>query len=189
MEDLELINHTAEQVMELLRPDEDHDIAVVQNGMALYFQDAVDAARVEKDIITAEVYDLVIHKVSMHMLFPQLWSCTCGSDFICRHEMAVFFSFYSEMGSVMDWVEEWKTSLRRRSSPVLPIKRASEVFAKKQEEVVLEQSYASYKEFVASTFSERIESELHAPAYMLEGHLQKYLNYIGTKEPIEREWK
>ncbi len=189
MEDLELINHTAEQVMGLLRPDEDHDIAVVQDGMALYFQDVVDAARIEKDVINAEVYDLVIHKVDMPMLFPQLWSCTCGSHFICRHQMAVFFSFYSKVGSVMEWVEEWKISLRRKSSPVLPIKRASEVFAEKKEEAMLEQNYASYKEFVARAFSEQIEGELHVPAYIMESHLQKYLNYIGKKEPMEREWK
>ena len=72
---------------------------------------------------------------------------------------------------------------------VLNIKRASEVFAERKEEVVLEKSYSSYKEFVSRAFSEQIESDLQAPPYIMENRLQQYLNYIGKKEPLEREWK
>ncbi len=85
-----LLEYAAEQVKELLKPDQDQDVAVVQDGMALYFQEVVDAAPVEEDVIHAEVYDLAPYKVEMPLLFPPLWSCTCGNDFICRHQMAVF---------------------------------------------------------------------------------------------------
>ena len=120
----------------------------------------------------------------MHLLFPQLWSCTCGDDFICRHQMAVFFSFYGEVGSVMEWVEDWKKSRRPPLPQELNIKRASEVFAERMEEVTLEKSYSAYKEFVTSSFSEQIESDLQVPPYIMENRLQQYLNYIGKKEPL-----
>lgn len=183
-----VLEYTAEQVKELLQPDRDHDVAAVQKGMALFFDEVVSSAPVQDNVIHAEVYDLTEHKVELHLLFPQLWSCTCGDDFICRHQMAVFFSFYSEVGSVMEWVEDWKTSRRPTLPEGLPIKRASEVFAEKKEEA-LEKSYASYKEFVGRLFSEQIESQLQAPPYIMENRLQQYLNDIGKKEPIEREWK
>lgn len=184
-----LLDYTAEQVQELLKPDEDHDVAVVQDGMALFFQDVVESTHAEREVITAEVHDLAMHKVEMHLLFPQLWSCTCGDDAICRHQMAVFFSIYSEVGSVTEWVDEWKNSGRPPLPQGLNIKRASEVFAEKKEEVVLEKSYAAYKEFVAQVFSEQIESDLEVPPYIMENRLQQYLNHIGKKEPIEKEWK
>ncbi len=184
-----LLEYTAEQVKELLKPDQDHDVAVVQDGMTLFFDGVVDSAPVKEDVIKAEVYDLAMHKVELHLLFPQLWSCTCGDDFICRHQMAVFFSFYSEVGSVMEWVEDWKTSRRPTLPQELNIKRASEVFAERKEEVTLEKSYSAYKEFVTSSFSEQIESDLQVPPYIMENRLQQYLNYIGKKEPLEREWK
>ena len=153
--------------------------------MALLFDGVVDISNPNQEIITAEVYDIVQHQVKMHPLFPKVWSCTCDSNFICRHEMAVFFSLYSESLSVMDWVEEWKAS----TPPVLPIKRASEVFAKRREDAVLEKSYSSYKEFVTRTFTERIESQLQVPSYIIEDRIQNYLNDIGKKAPIEQEWK
>lgn len=183
-----MLEYTAEQVKELLQSDQDHDVEAVQNGMALFFDDAVSSAPVKDNVIQAEVYDLEMYKVELHLLFPQLWTCTCGDDFICRHQMAVFFSFYSQVGSVMEWVEDWKTSSRPALPKELPIKRASEVFARKKEEA-LEKSYASYKEFVAKSFSEQIESNLQLPPYIMENHLQQYLNDIGKYEPIEREWK
>ena len=108
--EIELLDYTSKQLKELLESDQEHDIAVVQDGMALYFQEVVDSAPIEGEVIKAEVFDLVMYKVDMHLLFPQLWRCTCGDDFICRHQMAVFFSFYSEVGSVTEWVEEWKNS-------------------------------------------------------------------------------
>lgn len=184
-----LLDYTAEQIKKLLKPDQDHDVAVVQEGMALYFQGVVDAAPMEKEIVIAEVFDLVIHKVDMHLLFPQLWSCTCGDDFICRHQMAVFFSLYSELGSVMDWVEEWKNDV----SPALPqafnIRRASEIFAERKEEAIIDKSYPSYKEFVTQAFSEQFEHKQQMPAYMMEEQIRQYLKYIGRKAPLEREWK
>lgn len=187
--EIELLDYTSEQLKELLKPDQDHDVAVVQDGMALYFQEVVDSASVQQEVITAEVYDIARYKVEMHLLFPKLWSCTCGDEFICRHQMAVFFSFYSEVGSVMEWVEEWKNSGRPTLPEGLPIKRASEIFAEKQEEAVLEKSYSAYKEFIDRAFSEQIESGLQVPPYIMENRLQQYLNHIGKKEPIEREWK
>ena len=42
-----LLEYTAEQVKELLKPDEDHDVAVVQDGMTLFFDGVVDAAPIE----------------------------------------------------------------------------------------------------------------------------------------------
>ena len=34
-----LLEYTAEQVKELLKPDQDHDVAVVQDGMTLFFEE------------------------------------------------------------------------------------------------------------------------------------------------------
>ncbi len=89
----------------------------------------------------------------------------------------------------MEWVEEWKTSVLPPLPKEINIKRASEIFAEKKEDGVLEKSYVSFKEFVARSFSEQIESNLQVPPYIMENRLQHYLNYIGKKEPLEREWK
>ncbi|RID84997.1 hypothetical protein D1953_12660 [Peribacillus asahii] len=183
----QLLQYTAEQVKKLLNPDSAHDAAVVGEGLTLYTQNVVETSSQGDEWIQAEVYDIERHQVKLELLFPQNGRCTCGANFICRHQLALFFSHYSEIASVTEWIEEWQQS--KKPSP-LPIQKASEVFAKKAQEASgLAKDYFAYKEFVAHTFHEKVESELHAPAYLLDGHIQQYLQELKAKAPIESEWK
>lgn len=72
----------------------------------------------------------------------------------------------------------------------IDIKRASEVFAEKRgKDGVIPKSYEAYKEFIDRAFAERIESQLRAPAFLLEEHIGHYLNELKKNAPVEREWK
>lgn len=186
----EWLEFASEKLMELLRSDDERDVATVTEGMNLFYQGAVEVTGTDKEVVFAEVYDVHRHEVEMHLLYPQLWRCPCDAPFLCRHQMAVFFSLYSDFFSVMEWIEEWKSRKRPALPKDLNIKRASEVFAsQRKENAVLEKSYLAYKEFVANAFAEKIEHRLMVPGYVMEGQIEEYLTYIGKKAPIEREWK
>ena len=126
------------------------DSDVVNQGLQLYRQGLVDLKEEAVDTITAEVQDVTRYKARLNLLFPQDGSCTCDSRFICRHQMAVFFSAYSEYASVSDWLSEWNAPKNTTPAQALQqVKRASELLKQVEEKsIILDKSYPSWKQFV-----------------------------------------
>ncbi|MFI8491510.1 hypothetical protein ACIGC1_01175 [Peribacillus butanolivorans] len=167
------------------------DSDVVNQGLQLYRQGLVDLKEEAVDTITAEVQDVTRYKARLNLLFPQDGSCTCDSRFICRHQMAVFFSAYSEYASVSDWLSEWNAPKNTTPAQALQqVKRASELLKQVEEKsIILDKSYPSWKQFVNDTFTEQVEPHLGAPTYVIENHIQTYFKRLSSKAPMEREWK
>ncbi|MED3689497.1 hypothetical protein P4534_11810 [Peribacillus butanolivorans] len=167
------------------------DSDVVNQGLQLYRQGLVDLKEEAVDTITAEVQDVTRYKARLNLLFPQEGSCTCDSRFICRHQMAVFFSAYSEYASVSDWLSEWNAPKNTTPAQALQqVKRASELLKQVEEKsIILDKSYPSWKQFVNVTFTEQVEPHLGAPTYVIENHIQTYFKRLSSKAPMEREWK
>ncbi|MFE4894138.1 hypothetical protein [Peribacillus butanolivorans] len=167
------------------------DSDVVNQGLQLYRQGLVDIKEEAVDTITAEVQDVTRYKARLNLLFPQDGSCTCDSRFICRHQMAVFFSAYSEYASVSDWLSEWNAPKNTTPAQALQqVKRASELLKQVEEKsIILDKSYPSWKQFVNVTFTEQVEPHLGAPTYVIENHIQTYFKRLSSKAPMEREWK
>ncbi|MEJ9229534.1 hypothetical protein LAV79_08500 [Peribacillus butanolivorans] len=167
------------------------DSDVVNQGLQLYRQGLVDLKEEAVDTMTAEVQDVTRYKARFNLLFPQDGSCTCDSRFICRHQMAVFFSAYSEYASVSDWLSEWNAPKNTTPAQALQqVKRASELLKEVEEKsIILDKSYPSWKQFVNVTFTEQVEPHLGAPTYVIENHIQTYFKRLSSKAPMEREWK
>ncbi|MFJ7745051.1 hypothetical protein [Peribacillus sp. NPDC097295] len=179
-----------ERMAELLNAGDSEDLEVVNQGLHLYRQGLVDLKEEAEDSITAEVQDVTRYKARLNLLFPQDGSCTCDSRFICRHQMAVFFSGYSEYASVSDWVSEWNAPKATPTQALQQVKRASEIFKHtKEKSIILDKSYPSWKQFVHDTFTEQVEPYIEEPPYMIENHIQTYFKRLSSKTPMEREWK
>jgi hypothetical protein len=143
-----------ERLAEFLEAGNPEDSDVVNQGLQLYRQGLVDIKEEAADTITAEVQDETRFKARLNLLFPQDGSCTCDSRFICRHQMAVFFSSYSEHASVSDWLSEWKAPKNTSTAQALQqVKRASDLLKQAGEKsITLDKSYPSWKQFVNVTF-------------------------------------
>ncbi|MFD6439267.1 hypothetical protein ACFWDG_05530 [Peribacillus sp. NPDC060186] len=180
-----------ERLAGFLEAGNSDDSDVVNQGLQLYRQGLVDLKEESVDTITAEVQDVTRYKARLNLLFPQDGSCTCDSRFICRHQMAVFFSAYSEYASVSDWLSEWNAPKNTTPAQALQqVKRASELLKQVEEKsIILDKSYPSWKQFVNVTFTEQVEPHIGAPTYVIENHIQTYFKRLSSKAPMEREWK
>ncbi|RFU60751.1 SWIM zinc finger family protein [Peribacillus glennii] len=179
----------AGQLEDLLNPKVPEDLSIVQKGLVLYRQTLVSDKHATDDFITAKVQDVVPVEVKLDKFSASLSTCSCGSDFFCRHRMAVFFSAYSELGSVSEWVLRFRgRNIAANSKTPLPIQRASDIM-KTKTNGVLEKSYPAWKEFITSAFREVIESNLQLPSYLLDEKIRTYLQKVRAKAPMEREWK
>ncbi|MGE7763712.1 hypothetical protein [Peribacillus sp. NPDC096540] len=180
-----------ERLAGFLEAGNSDDSDVVNQGLQLYRQGLVDLKEEAVDTITAEVQDVTRYKARLNLLFPQDGSCTCDSRFICRHQMAVFFSAYSEYASVSDWLSEWNTPKNTTPTQALQqVERASELLKQVEEKsIILDKSYPSWKQFVNVTFTEQVEPHIGAPTYVIENHIQTYFKRLSSKSPMEREWK
>ncbi|WP_110928359.1 hypothetical protein [Bacillus massiliglaciei] len=184
----------AEEWKSFFNPEDQTDADMVQAALELYFQELVYDKKREDgfDYITATVQDIQPYQVTIDITSPLGGSCSGNETGICRHQLALFFSVYSEQASVFKWVNDWKIS--RSSENALPadlgIKRASEILKEQTEEkTALGRDYSSWKSFVRRTFEEQITPKINLPVYLLEDHLRSYFKKLQSKAPMETEWR
>jgi len=177
----------SEELQQLLNPQLPEDMVAVQRGLLLYRQEMVYRKVEGTEEITATVQDVTPCQVRLDLSFPTNSQCTCKQLGICRHQLAVFFSSYSHIHSVSDWVQTWKSrgTLPQKNIP-LPIKRAKELFLEEKE---MERSYSSWKEAMEDAYQKQIGYFLNQPAYTLSTKWDAYLQRLKSKMPLESEWK
>jgi hypothetical protein len=181
----------AEQVMDILNPGVEDDLAVVQKGAMLHRQGLVYRKHETEEAITAFVQDVIPVQVKLDLLIAPLSTCECKADYFCRHRMAVFFSSYADTTSVSDWIQSWKESNKPhvRTKTSLPIQRASDLLKTQTTSTVLEKSYPDWKQFFTSAFDEFIRANVNLAPYLIEEKIRLYRKKIRSKSPMEREWK
>ncbi|MDQ0218464.1 hypothetical protein ELQ35_03695 [Peribacillus cavernae] len=177
----------SEQLNKMLDPNVKEELESVQKGLMLYRQELVYQKHETEKRITATVQDVVPVQVELDLLAVAFSTCGCKEDFFCRHRMAVFFSSYADVASVIEWVQNW-----RKKRPVVetppPIMLANDLL-KAKTNTVLEKDYSAWKTFFTSAYEEVIEANLHLPPYLVNEKIRLYLQKVRSKSPLEREWK
>ena len=113
---LEPLQWLAEQLQSTLVPDSEADAQVVQKGLILYRQGGVSQLKLEKDGISAVVQDVIKANVRLDLNLLYLSECSCPTEGLCRHQMAVFFQILSHQSSVSTWVDDWRKPLREQKT-------------------------------------------------------------------------
>ena len=178
----------SEELQYLVRPHIPEDIVSVQRGLLLFRQNMVDKKKEETDAITATVQDLTPYQVRLDLSMPIHSTCSCQQEHVCRHKLAVFFSSYSSIGSVSEWIQSWKndSSSNERVRSSLHLQKATELW---QSDKPIDNTYESWKGFMKENFQEQIGAHISQPSYSLMTKWDMYLQHVKAKMPIETEWK
>lgn len=175
-----------EEMQQLVNPQLPEDMVAVQRGLLLYRQGRVYRKTERDDTITAAVQDVTPCLVTLDLSFPTNSQCTCNQLGVCRHQMAVFFSSYSQIQSVSDWVQSWKNGKTHNGNIEMSLQRAKEFLL---EEKPMERTYCSWKESMEDAYQKQIVYFLDQPAYTLSTKWNSYLQRLKSKMPLESEWR
>lgn len=176
----------SEELKKRLQPQVPDAVVTVQRGLLLYRQDMVYRKVEEDATIKATVQDVVPCQVKLDLTFPSMSSCTCKQTSPCRHQLAVFFSAYSALDSISEWIQNWKSENPSASKNILKLQRAKELL---QEEAKIEHTYEAWTEFMKETFKKQVTYSLYQPSYTLTTKWDTYMQRLKSKMPIESEWK
>jgi len=165
---------------ELDARDED-DARIVQRGLLLFRQQLVYQLRMEDDHISGYVQDVVPVRVTLDYTNQKNSHCSCPSDGICRHQMAVFFAAYSKEHSVIEWMDLWKQS---EPAAVEPSEKLHSIPMTK-----LPLDYEAWKTFVEETFAEIPISTRAMDYFRVETTFQAVTRKVRSLTPTEQEWK
>ncbi|MBS4175450.1 SWIM zinc finger family protein [Bacillus sp. FJAT-49736] len=172
----------AEKLQSYLDPASDTHQKLVQKGLLLYRQQLVSKKNISQNIISAKVQDVTPVQVSLDLENPENSSCSCPQEGICRHQMALFFSVYNQIGSVFDWVQEWKK--HDSSFAILKNMRRGSDLVSEQTPVPLSGHEAWIHRFHKAFNNLDIQNE-----YVLEEKLRVTYNRLIEYAPVEREWR
>ncbi|WP_018661143.1 SWIM zinc finger family protein [Heyndrickxia acidiproducens] len=176
------LNLFAEKLQSNLQPESEYHQKLVQKGLLLFRQHLVYAKRVSENLITGKVQDVTPVTCVLDLADTLKCKCSCPQDGLCRHQLALFFSAYSEQASVFDWVQNWKS--RDSSSRILQtVKRASDLLKPAQtgKRPGVEQWTADFQE----AFGELNQQN----EYLLDISARRTYQHLIDFLPVEREWR
>ncbi len=178
----------SDELQKLVSPKVPEDVVAVQRGLLLYRQNMVYRKTSEPEQIKATVQDVVPCHVTLNLSFPTNSSCTCKSGSFCRHQLAVFFSSYSALHSISEWIQNWKdqSAMAKHTQTLLQVKRAKDILL---EETKIEKTYESWKTFMENAFIKNFGYFLNQPSYVLSTKWDAYMHRIKSKTPLEAEWR
>ncbi|PLS17777.1 hypothetical protein CVD28_08730 [Bacillus sp. M6-12] len=178
-----------EQLAKELNPKAGEQVAAVQRGVMLYRQELVYEKTETPDFVRATVQDVTPVKVELDLTFPLNSSCTCNRISFCRHKLAVFFSAYAAVGSVSEWVQNWKEQQQGQTNRnPLQLQRARDLLNRTKKQPLVK-SYKAWIQFIDETFTENITANKELPSYALPEKWRTYTQRLRAEAPIEREWK
>lgn len=172
----------AEKLQTYLDPTSDTHQKLVQKGLLLYRQQLVSKKNFSSPIFTAKVQDVTPVQVMLDLENPENNHCSCPQEGICRHQMALFFSVYNQIGSVFDWVQEWKKN-DSTFAVLKNMKRGSDLL-EEQTSAPLTGHDAWINRFKKSFHNIDIPNE-----YVFEERLKSVYYRLIEFSPVEREWK
>lgn len=178
------LNNFSKELQANLHPTSEYHQKLVQKGLLLYRQNHVYKKQYNPPTyISGKVQDVIPVDVTLNMNEPLNSQCSCPQEGICRHQLALFFSAYSENSSVFEWVQEWKS--QDQSFDILKtVKRASDLL----NEAVppdLSKGIDAWLHYFKQTFEDaNISNE-----YFLETSVKRNYRRLLDFIPVEREWK
>ncbi|GIN86536.1 hypothetical protein J6TS2_29220 [Heyndrickxia sporothermodurans] len=176
------IKQYSDQLKQLLDCTSDIHLKLVQKGLLLYRQQLVYNKKTSLTTITAKVQDVTPVQVTLELTNPAASRCSCPLDGICRHQLALFFSAYSEEGSVFEWIQEWKK--KDKSNQVLQtLKKGSDLLKEKQQ--IEEHGVDAW----LTRFRQAFQGIDAGNEYILEVTCKNKYRSLIEYAPVEREWK
>jgi hypothetical protein len=170
-----------------LQPNIEEDAKLVQKGMMLYRQGLVYQLRFEGDQVYATVQDVTPVKVRLDLSFFDTSDCACPNHGLCRHRLAVFFAAYARIGSVSDWVDQWRQPIKTQSNIAKwGIQRAKDLL---KASGALKPDYHSWIEAFDTSFQTILTPKNMTNPYVLNELFQVYRRRIRASAPLETEWR
>jgi hypothetical protein len=163
--------------------------ADIEEGLQLFRQSKADSFHIEDHFIHAFVYDNGRWEVNLDLTFPALSSCSCRQK-TCPHQLAVFFTLYSQMGNLQEWLEQWRklTGFQSKKKPPLNIPGvyyASDLLKKR----AANDGPEEWGKMVDRSFLQTDWSPVKKNPYLLDMKAQSLYRQLMTQGPFEREWK
>ncbi len=183
----ERIELLADEIKDLLHPHAADDVKLVQKGLMLYRQGLVMQLQIWNGQITAMVQDVTPCHVKLNFSFLSSSSCTCPHDGLCRHQMAVFFAAYSRIGSVADWVAEWREPMKEKNTAAnWGLQTAKDLI---KANGVLKPDYRRWVESFEVSFDTIVTSKQHSSPYIIAELFNIYERRVKASAPVEQEWR
>ncbi|MGE8207074.1 SWIM zinc finger family protein [Heyndrickxia sp. NPDC080065] len=176
------IKQFSDQLQKLLDPTNEIHQKLVQKGLLLYRQQLVYNKKTSQTGVSGKVQDVTPVQVALEWSDPSASQCSCPHQGICRHQLALFFSAYSEIGSVFEWIQEWKKN--DSSTQILhSIKRGSDLL---QEKASTEQDGV---QAWLTRFQKAYQGIDAGNEFVLEVTCKNKYRSLIEFAPVQREWR
>jgi hypothetical protein len=183
----ERIELFGDQVRELLHPTVTEDAKLVQKGLMLYRQGLVKQLQIWNEQITAAVHDVTPCYVKLNFEFLSQSECSCPTGGFCRHQMAVFLSAYSRVGSVADWVAEWREPMREsKAVSDWGLQTAKDLI---KANGVSKPDYGRWVHSFEVSFDTLLATKKYTSPYVIPELFGIYERRIHASAPVEQEWR
>lgn len=177
----------AAHLADMLSPNFEEDARLMQKGMLLYRQGMVSQLRIEEDVVTAAVQDVVPVRVTLELTFMEMSECSCPAHGICRHQLAVFFAAYGREGSVAEWIEEWRyPMLEKKAASVWGLKTARDLVKAHGK---VEPDYRLWLVSFSAGFDSIMRSKKYVNPYVVGDLFSMYWLRLRADSPAGEEWR
>ena len=172
---------------ELLHPHVVDDVKLVQKGLMLYRQGLVKQLQIWNAQITAMVQDVTPCHVKLNFAFLASSQCTCPHEGLCRHQMAVFFAAYARVGSVAEWVAEWREPMKEKNDATSwGLQTAKDLI---KANGVMKPDYRRWVESFEVSFDTILNSKKYSSPFIIAELFNIYERRINASAPVEKEWR
>ena len=169
----ETIHNYMAAIERSLFPARASDEEMVRKAVFLVRHDGVQIQSFNEERLVLEAIVKDAYSVKVVMNFEkQTAVCACPQDEMCRHRLAVIFALYQKVGSLSQWVADWRAKDQDQLS----------TFGGKR-------SPQQWKKVIQSVWRDPIPDYTTRNYFyfeqMYEGRLKNALSFV----PLEREWK
>jgi hypothetical protein len=184
----EQIRELAEELkLDILSAMSPEDVRMVQSGLMLYRQGLVSQLRYDGGEFIATVQDVTPAKVRLDPAFLGMSECSCPSVGLCRHQLAVFFAAYSKVGSVGDWMSEWREPAReKKSAAVWGLQTAKDLMKAGR---LPQPDYDRWLQLFEASFDSLVGGKKHSNPYVIQELFGIYQRRVAASAPVEQEWR
>ncbi|MFP7298657.1 SWIM zinc finger domain-containing protein [Neobacillus niacini] len=183
----ERIELLSEEIKDLFHPHAADDVKLIQKGLMLYRQGMVKQLQIWNAQITAMVQDVTPCHVKLNFERLSLSSCTCPHEGMCRHQLAVFFAAYSRVGSVAEWIAEWREPVKEKNDVTSwGLQKAKDLI---KANGVMKPDYRRWVESFEVSFDTILNSKKFSSPFIIDELFNIYERRIKASAPVEQEWR
>ncbi|PLR94478.1 SWIM zinc finger family protein [Bacillus sp. T33-2] len=183
----DLVLAAANDIKDMLHPENEDHKRLVQKGLMLYRQGLVHRLKVIREKVMATVQDVTPVLVSVDLNSPWNSVCSCPSEDFCRHRLAVFFQAYSQAASVSDWIEDWRAPIKEKDlASQLGLMKAKDLL---KTSTRLDHDYDKWTAAFTGSFNSIVKGNGSPSPFVIPELFRIYLRRIRADAPVEQEWK